>query len=53
MEKPYKSESSFWKTDGYYYLLEMFNVLFQFVKWEDEEPKLINDILENCEVVDK
>lgn len=50
MEKPNKGES-FWKTDGYYSLLEMFSVLFQFVKWEDEEPTLINDVLENCEVV--
>lgn len=39
MEKPHKGES-FWKTDGYYYLLEMFSVLFQFVKWEDSTPTL-------------
>ena len=51
MEKPHKGES-FWKTDGYYYLLEMFNVLFQFVQWEDEKPTLIQSILENCEVAD-
>lgn len=50
MEKPHKGES-FWKTDGYYYLLEMFSVLFQFVKWEDSTPTLIKDVLENCEVV--
>ena len=51
MEKPHKGES-FWKTDGYYYLLEMFSVLFQFVKWEDSTPTLIKDVLENCEVVE-
>lgn len=51
MEKPYKGDS-FWKTDGYYYMLEMFSVLFQFVKWEDEEPKSIKKLLNNCEVVD-
>lgn len=51
MEKPRKSES-FWKTDGYYYLLEMFSVLFQFVQWEDSTSTLIKDVLENCEVVD-
>lgn len=51
MEKPRKSES-FWKTDGYYYMLEMFSVLFQFVQWEDSTSTLIKDVLENCEVVD-
>lgn len=51
MEKPHKGES-FWKTDGYYYLLEMFSVLFQFVKWEDSTPIPIKEVLENCEVVE-
>lgn len=51
MEKPHKGES-FWKTDGYYYLLEMFNVLFQFVQWEDSTPTPIKEVLENCEVVE-
>lgn len=51
MEKPHKGES-FWKTDGYYYLLEMFSVLFQFVKWEDSTPTPIKEVLENCEVVE-
>lgn len=26
--------------------------LFKFIKWEDERPYLIDDILANCEVVD-
>ena len=51
MEKPRKSES-FWKSDGYYYLLEMFSVLFQFVRWEDSTPTPIKEVLENCEVVE-
>ena len=51
MEKPHKGES-FWKTDGYYYLLEMFSVLFQFVKWEDSTPTSIKEVLDNCEVVE-
>lgn len=51
MEKPHKGES-FWKTDGYYYLLEMFSVLFQFIKWEDSTPTPIKDVLKNCEVVE-
>lgn len=52
MEKPYKSESFFWKTDGYYSTLEMSSVLFQFVKWEDAEPTLIKEVLNNCEVIE-
>lgn len=51
MEKPHKGES-FWKNDGYYYLLEMFSVLFQFVKWKDSTPTSINNVLNNCEVSD-
>lgn len=51
MEKTHKGES-FWKNDGYYYLLEMFSVLFQFVKWEDSTPTSINNVLNNCEVSD-
>lgn len=34
--------------DNYY----VFEDLFSFVKWEDKEPYLIDDILENCEVVE-
>ena len=30
----------------------MFNKLFQFVQWEDLEPTSIQEVLENCEVVD-
>ena len=30
----------------------MFNKLFQFVQWSDEEPTSIKEVLENCEVVD-
>lgn len=26
--------------------------LFSFIKWEDEEPVLIQDILDNCEVIE-
>lgn len=31
---------------------EVFNNLFPFIKWEDEEPTSIKDVLENCEVID-
>lgn len=30
---------------------EVFNNLFPFIKWEDEEPTSILEVLENCEVV--
>ena len=30
----------------------MFNKLFQFVQWSDEEPTSIKEVLENCEVVE-
>lgn len=32
--------------------LGMFNKFFQFVKWEDEEPTLIEEVLNNCEVIE-
>lgn len=51
MEKPHKDES-FWKTDGYYSMLEMFSVLFRFVKFEDEEPTSIREVLKICEVLE-
>ena len=31
--------------------LNVFTKLFQFVKWEDEDPYSINDILNNCRVI--
>ena len=38
--------------DGKCELLYCLSDLFLFVRWEDDEPKLIEDILDNCEVVD-
>ena len=32
--------------------LIIFNKLFKFITWEDEEPYSINDILKNCIVID-
>ena len=32
--------------------LTLFNHLFQFIKWEDEEPSHIPTLLINCEVID-
>ena len=30
----------------------LFNHLFPFVKWEDEEPRNIQELIENCEVIE-
>lgn len=32
--------------------MSLFDDLFQFIQWEDEEPTSIKDVLGNCEVVD-
>ena len=51
--KPIKPDGSIgWCTTSKSYLLYAFNDLLQFVKWEDEEPKKIKDVLDNCEVVE-
>lgn len=50
-EEPQKSESSPWWTGRGMCHMNMFNKLFQFVQFEDEEPRAIKDILESCEVV--
>ena len=31
---------------------EVFNNLFPFIKWEDRDPALIKNVLDNCEVVE-
>lgn len=36
---------------GKEYEFTLFNNLFPFIKWEDKEPTLIEDVLDNCEVV--
>ena len=50
--KPIKHDSSMgWCTASKSYVLYAFNDLFQFIKWEDEEPTSIEDVLNSCEVV--
>lgn len=50
-EKPTKNkETGEWGRGGTCIDLRMFRDLFQFVKWEDEEPIEIKDVLDNCEV---
>lgn len=49
--EPEKSKSAPWWTGRGMCYMGMFNKLFQFVQFEDEEPRAIKDILESCEVV--
>lgn len=51
-EEPQKSESSPWWTGRGMCHMNMFNKLFQFIKWEDSTPTSIKEVLENCEVVE-
>lgn len=46
-EKPEKYNTT-WASSGAY--IGMFKSMFKFVKWEDEEPWNIDNILANCEV---
>lgn len=51
-KEPLMTDDRTWWADGRYsYLSEFTEQLFQFVKWEDE-PHLIEDVLENCEIVE-
>lgn len=51
--KPIKHDGSIgWCTTSKSYMLYAFNGLFKFVTSEDEEPRAIKDILENCVVVE-
>ena len=51
--EPHKSEYDWTERHNIYYTLGFFGDLFPFVKWEDEEPTKINDVLENCVVVEE
>lgn len=48
--KPLKSNIC-WNNEEYMQYINIFNHLFKFIKWEDEEPYNIQDILNNCEVI--
>lgn len=47
-----KKEADSWESLSLNNELGLFNNLFQFVKWEDSAPTAIEDVLNNCEVVD-
>lgn len=49
---PPQKESGMWFNRNPYITFDVINDLFSFIKWEDEEPKSIKNLLNNCEVVD-
>ena len=49
-EKQPEKRNSMWVSCGDY--VGMFKSTFSFVKWEDEEPWNIDNILANCEVIE-
>lgn len=50
--EPKKSRSGNWWEGRGVHVMVMFNKLFQFVQWEDTEPRSIKEILKNCEVIE-
>lgn len=49
-EKPFKDDDEWSAMESSYF--DVFNHLFKFVKFEDEEPYNIQELLDNCEVVE-
>lgn len=47
-----KKEVDSWQSLSMSCELNLFNGLFEFVTWEDEEPTSIEKLLQNCEVVE-
>lgn len=50
-DAPIKRENC-WVPESSYCSIALFDNLFKFIKQEDEEPRAIKDILDNCEVVE-
>lgn len=48
-----RKNGGMWYNCETYITFEIINDLFQFVQWEDTEPRSIEKLLQNCEVVDK
>lgn len=41
-----------WEGGENYETLDIFVTLFKFVKWSDDQPTSIKEVLDNCEVID-
>lgn len=50
-DKPYKGNKTWYGEN--WTSLALFNHLFKFIMWEDEEPYNIKELLENCEVFER
>lgn len=48
----HENSSNDWVSENQYKTLLSFNELFKFIKWEDEKPTSIDELLKNCEVVE-
>jgi hypothetical protein len=49
-KQPHKNNRIWGSVNGNQFSMCGFSALFQFIKWEDEEPTSIQDVLENCVV---
>lgn len=49
--KPQKLNEIWWFND-YIHIFDIYKHLFQFIKFKDEEPYNIQELLDNCEVVE-
>lgn len=49
INEPYKYNLGWVGNVDTSYSIRIFDHLFQFIKWEDKEPYLISDLLEECE----
>lgn len=45
--KPFKQENIWFGQNSFVKKIDIYNHLFQFIKWEDKEPYLIEDLLKN------
>lgn len=50
-ESPVKCTDN-WQGGKCYETLDIFSNLFKFVKWSDDQPTSIKDVLDNCEVIE-
>lgn len=51
-KQPPKNDCIWGSTNGDHFSICDFRDLFQFIKWEDEEPTSIKDVLADCEVIE-
>ena len=52
-DKPLKNEDKWGSLYTHFIVTRRFDDLFNFISWEDEEPMSIEELLNNCEVLEK